>query len=61
MWYDIHYEASIQVIKNYKRIISEKEYKNIAKELNLLSPESLKFITGLKFIDLVRTIRNKVA
>lgn len=31
----------------------------MAKELNLLSPESLRFITNLEFVELVRTVRKK--
>lgn len=59
MWYQELYNKSIKVIKNSKKRISATEYKKMAKELNLLSPESLRFITNLEFVELVRTVRKK--
>jgi len=61
MWYNSVLCASIQVIKDSPRILSEKEYRKIAKRSVLLSPESLKYITNLNFIDLVRTVRKDIA
>ena len=60
MWYDEKYNESIQIIKNSKKAMLEKDYRNIAKELNLLSPESLIYVLGLNFSELVRKVRNNV-
>lgn len=57
MWYDNRYEDTIQVIKNFKTLTSQKEYRNIAKELDLLSPTTLNCITGLSFRELLKKIR----
>lgn len=59
MWYDIQYNETIKFIKNYDKVILEKEYRNIniVKNLNLLSPTTLRCITGLKFNELVKTVR----
>ena len=59
MWYDIQYNDTIKFIKSYDKVILEKEYRNIniTKNLNLLSPTTLRFITGLNFNELVKTIR----
>lgn len=57
MWYEDSYNQSIQVIKNANKKLSQKEYRIIAKEKNLLSPECLKFITRLQFIELVNRTR----
>lgn len=57
MWYDIKYNESIKCIRNSKKAILEKEYRNIAKDLNLLSVESLRYITGVGFNQLVKQIR----
>ncbi len=58
MWFNEKYNQSIQFIKNSKKVILEKEYRNIAKDLKLLSPESLIYITGLNFSELVKKVRN---
>ncbi len=57
MWYEDSYNQSIQVIKNANKKLSPKEYRIIAKENNLLSPECLRFITNLQFVELVNNIR----
>lgn len=57
MWYNIKYNQSIKFIKNSKKAILEKEYRNIAKDLNLLSAESLRYISGISFNQLVKQIR----
>lgn len=59
MWYDDSYNLAIQAIKNNSRKLSEKEYRSIAKELNLLNPESLRCITQLDFLELVKKVRSK--
>lgn len=59
MWYNVKYYESIKFIKNSKNAILEKEYRKIAKDLNLLSVKSLRFITGTNFNQLVRKIRNE--
>lgn len=61
MWYTASYNKSIQMIRNYNKVITEKEYRGVAKELNLLSTESLRCISGLNFIDLVKRVRNYIA
>lgn len=60
MWYKEKYNESIQFIKNSKNGILEKEYRSIAKDLKLLSPESLRYITGLNFSHLVTKVRNNI-
>lgn len=57
MWYNSKYNQSIKFIKNSKKAILEKEYRNMAKDLNLLSAESLKYISGISFNQLVKQIR----
>lgn len=57
MWYNIKYNQSIKFIKNSKKAILEKEYRNMSKDLNLLSAESLKYICGTSFNQLVKQIR----
>ncbi len=57
MWYNEKYNESIQFIKNSNKSMSEKEYRSIAKRLNLLLPESLIYIAGSNFSELVRKVR----
>lgn len=57
MWYNNKYNQSIKFIRNSKKAILEKEYRNMAKDLNLLSVESLKYISGTSFNQLVKQIR----
>lgn len=57
MWYNNKYNQSIKFIRNSKKAILEKEYRNMAKDLNLLSAESLKYISGTSFNQLVKQIR----
>lgn len=59
MWYNSKYERSMKFIRNFDYALQEKEYRNIVKELNLLNPRSLSYITGLNFQYLVKKIRNK--
>lgn len=61
MWYNNKYNQSIKFIRNSKKAILEKEYRNMAKDLKLLSAESLKYITGTSFNQLVKQIRNESA
>lgn len=61
MWYNAKYNESIKFIKNFNKAILEKQYRNIAKDSNLLTAESLRYITGVNFNELVRQIRNKGA
>lgn len=61
MWYNNKYNQSIKFIRNSKKAILEKEYRNMAKDLNLLSAESLKYIAGTSFNQLVKQIRNESA
>lgn len=51
------YMKSLQKIKELPRILTEKEYNQIAKEEDLLSSESLKFISKKNFSKLCREIR----
>lgn len=43
------YLKAIQKIKNMRKIVSVNEWNKIAKEENLLSTESLKYISGKDF------------
>lgn len=54
------YMKSLQKIKELPRILTEKEYNQIAKEEDLLSSESLKFISKKNFSQLCREIRREV-
>lgn len=60
MWYIEKYNETIQFIKDNPKAISEKEYRKIVKNLKLLSPESLIYITGLNFNEIVRKARNGI-
>lgn len=51
------YEKSIQRIKKLKRLVSPKEWNQIAKEENLLSSESLKFIAKKNFVTIQIEVR----
>ena len=51
------YMKSLQKIKELNRLPSEKEYNRIAMQENLLSSESLKFISKKNFSQLCREIR----
>lgn len=54
------YMKSLQKIKELKRLPSEKDYNKIAMEENLLSSESLKFISKKNFSQLCKEIRREV-
>ena len=51
------YLEAIQRIKELKKIVSVKEWNKIAKEENLLSSESLKYISGKDFETLQLEVR----
>lgn len=51
------YLKAIQRIKELKKIVSVKEWNKIAKEENLLSSESLKYISGKDFETLQLEVR----
>lgn len=51
------YIKSLQKIKELKRLPSEKDYNKIAMEENLLSSESLKFISKKNFRYLCLEVR----
>lgn len=51
------YLEAIQRIKELKKIVSEKEWNDIAKEENLLSSESIKYISKKDFITLQEEVR----
>lgn len=44
-----YFEKAIQRMKSLNGIVSEEEWNKIAKEENLLSTESLKYISGRDF------------
>ena len=52
-----YFEKAIQRIRSLKEIVSEKEWNDIAKEENLLSSESIKYISKKDFIALQEEIR----
>lgn len=51
------YLKAIQKIKELKRSVTVKEWNRIAKEENLLSTESLKYISGKDFETLQLEVR----
>lgn len=51
------YIKSLQKIKELNKLPSEKDYNKIAMEENLLSSESLKFISKKNFRDLCLEVR----
>lgn len=51
------YEKAIQRIKELKKIVSPKEWNKIAKEENLLSSETIKYIAQKDFRTLQAEVR----
>ena len=51
------YLQAIQKIKELKAIVTEKEWNDIAREENLLSSESIKYISGKDFNRLQKEVR----
>lgn len=51
------YEKSLQKMKSLSKIPTEKEWNVIAKLENFLSTESLKYISGMSFVELCQTMR----
>lgn len=51
------YLKAIQKMKKQKEILTEKEWNKIAKEENLLSAESIKYISGKELIELQKEVR----
>ena len=51
------YEKAIQKIRSLKEIVSEKEWNDIAREENLLSSESIKYISQRDFNTLQKEVR----
>lgn len=51
------YLKAIQKIKEQKEILTEKEWNKIAKEENLLSAESIKYISGKELLELQKEVR----
>lgn len=61
MWYDETYSLTIKYIKNSEKKMSAKEYRKVAKQLDLLSLASLRSITNIDFEKLEKQIRsNKI-
>lgn len=54
------YMKSLRKIKELNKLPSEKEYNRIAMQENLLSSESLKFISKKNFSKLCREVRKEV-
>ena len=52
-----YFEKAIQKMRSLNRIVSEKEWNDIAKEENLLSSESIKYISKKDFITLQEEVR----
>lgn len=59
MWYDKTYSLTVEYIKNSEKKMSAKEYRKVAKQLDLLSLASLKSITNIDFEELEKRIRSK--
>ena len=51
------YRKAIQKIKEQKEILTENQWNAIAKEENLLSAESIKYISGKELIELQKEVR----
>ena len=51
------YLEAIQKMKNLKKILTEKEWNDIAKKENLLSSESIKYISKKDFTTLQEEVR----
>lgn len=51
------YSKAIQKMKNLKEVLTEKQWNAIAKEENLLSAESIKYISGKELIELQKEVR----
>ena len=56
-----YFEKAIQRIRSLKETVSEKEQNNIAKEENLLSSESIKYISKKDFNTLQEEVRASLA
>lgn len=52
-----YFKQAMQKMKSLKETVSEKEWNNIAKEENLLSSESIKYISKKDFITLQEEVR----
>lgn len=52
-----YFKQAIQRIRSLKETVSEKEWNEIAKEENLLSSESIKYISKKDFITLQEEVR----
>ena len=52
-----YFEKAIQRIRSLKEIVSEKEWNDIAREENLLSSESIKYISQRDFNTLQKEVR----
>ena len=52
-----YYEKAIQKMKELKENITKKEWNKIAKKENLLSSESIKYISKKDFITLQKEVR----
>lgn len=52
-----YFKQATQKIRSLKEIVSEKEWNDIAKKENLLSSESIKYISKKDFITLQKEMR----
>lgn len=52
-----YFEKAIQRMKSLEKTVSEKEWNRIAKEENLLSSESIKYISKKDFDTLQKELR----
>lgn len=50
------YQKSLQKIKEISKIITEREWNKIAYKENFLSSESIKYISGMSFEELCKTV-----
>lgn len=53
-----YFEKSLQKIKELPKVLTEAEWNILANEENYLSSESLKYISGMKFCDLCKSVRH---
>ena len=59
MYMNKEYNQALKKIREMKRKVSVKEWNKIAKEENLLSTESLKYVSKKSFKNLVEQVRKE--
>lgn len=55
------YQKSLQLIKNMPRILSKKEWNELALQNNVLTAESLRYISKRNFYELCKEVRANIS